>query len=147
VLVIGIGNDSRGDDAAGLEVARLADGVPFVGDLSGLLELWSGEDDIVVVDAMRSGRLPGTVVWFDVTAGDPLPPLRSDVSSHLFDLSQAVELARTLGRMPWRLRVVGIEIVDVELGEELSDPVFTTVLELASVLHPAGDADLLLAVR
>ena len=114
--VIGVGNLYRGDDAAGLAVSGLvADAaLPGVrvcehdGEPAGLLDLWAGADRAYVVDMVRSGAEPGTVHWVDVTEHD-LPFDGSGHSSHHLSISEAVALARVLGRLPARLVLVGVE--------------------------------------
>src|SRR3972149_5320288 len=74
VLVIGVGNPYRRDDAAGREaVRRLRDRAPHViatlehdGEGTSLMEAWQGADLVIVVDAVSSGAAPGTVRRFDV---------------------------------------------------------------------------------
>ena len=44
-------------------------------------------------------------------------------SSHRFGVPEAVALARTLGRLPPRLIVIGITGADFGFGDELSPPV------------------------
>jgi len=126
MLVVGLGNRLRRDDAAGLEVARrlrrllpasasvLEWGVP----IPGLLEHWAGEDSVIIVDAMKSGGRPGTLRRFDATA-DPLPIEALHFSSHGLGLAETVALARTLGRLPDSLVVWGIEGASFEPGENL----------------------------
>ena len=116
VVVIGVGNALGGDDAAGLLVARRVreriagiDVVEHEGDSTGLVELLDGAGGAVIVDALRSGSPPGTVRRFDAGAA-PLPVrLRGSTSTHAVGLADAIELARTLGRLPARLVVIGIE--------------------------------------
>jgi hydrogenase maturation protease len=128
-MVIGVGNPWRGDDAAGLEVARRTGGVQHEGDCTRLLDAWEGHDDVVVVDAALSGAAPGTVH----RVGAPLPvTLRS--SSHAFGVAEAVELARALGRLPRGLRVCAIEGSDFALGPGLSPEVEAAVESLAAQL-------------
>jgi hydrogenase maturation protease len=83
-----------------------------------LLEVFDGYDTVVVVDATRSGTAPGTVT---VTEG----PLASQgsASTHGLGLAEAVELARALDRLPWRLVVVGVEVGSTEPGTPLSPAV------------------------
>jgi len=112
-LVLGVGNRYRGDDAAGLLAAeRLAaagiDAVEHPGDGPGLIEAWQGRDTVVIVDAMKSVAPAGTVRRFDAVAA-PLPRAAFHVSTHALGLADAIELARTLGRLPPRLAVYGIE--------------------------------------
>ncbi|HSE10948.1 MAG TPA: hydrogenase maturation protease, partial [Nocardioidaceae bacterium] len=125
-LVIGIGNRSRGDDAVGPEVAsRVASlnlrGVTVVehGGPLALVDQLGEHDDVVVVDATASHGEPGSVRV--VRVGET--PLKFDpafTSSHGIGVAEAVELARSLGRLPRRLTLVGVEAADFEAGAPLS---------------------------
>ncbi|HET8758253.1 MAG TPA: hydrogenase maturation protease, partial [Solirubrobacteraceae bacterium] len=118
--MIGVGNAVRGDDAAGLLAARALGGVELEGDPSALIDLFDGLDAAVVVDAVRSGAAPGTVRRFDA-AGGPLPAaIRSSTSTHLVGIAEAIELARTLDRLPPRLTVYAIEGERFEAGAPVS---------------------------
>ncbi len=133
MLVIGIGNPDRGDDGAGCLVARLVGGVDAGTDPLALLELWRGADDVVVVDAMVSGAEPGTVRWVD-PATEPLPTGLGATSTHALGLADVVALARSLGRLPGRLRVVGIEAADCRAGAPLTPAVAAAVDSVAAEL-------------
>lgn len=123
MLVIGIGNEFRGDDAAGVLVARSLLSMPVSGVTAieasgegvGLMELWEGFDDVVLVDAVVSGAEPGTVHEWDVTT-EPLPSHCRSASTHSFGVQDAIELARVLGRLPKRLMVLGVEGRDFDAG-------------------------------
>ena len=132
--LIGLGNAWRGDDAAGLAVARRLDGVAHEGDAVALLELWAGASQAVVVDAAASGAAPGTVHRFDGARPLPARTLRSS-STHAFGLADAVELARALGRLPPRLEIYAIEGADFTLGAPLSPAVATAVERLVRSLR------------
>ena len=140
-MVIGVGNRWRGDDGAGLAVARRVrelspPGVEvreLEGDASALVEAWSGVAHAVVIDAAESGAAPGTVRRFDACNGRlPVRSLRS--STHAFGVSDAVELARALGRLPRRLDVYAIEGASFTAGDRLSPNVERAVDELATTL-------------
>ncbi len=146
--VIGIGNPLRGDDAAGLAVARrvreLAGDDVEVRELEGeptrLIEAWRDAASAVVVDAASSGSAPGTVMRFDATKG-PLPPSLSATSTHALGLGDAVEIARALGRLPPQLIVYAIEGASFGAGEELT-PAVAEAIEAAAIAalgerHPA----------
>jgi hydrogenase maturation protease len=130
VRVIGVGNDYRGDDAAGLVVARavrarVPHGVDVHearGDATDLIHLWSGATRVVVVDAMRSGAPAGTVVRLDARDLDGWPggSVAARASSHALGVLEAVTLARTLGLLPRALVVYGIEGESFGVGEALS---------------------------
>jgi hydrogenase maturation protease len=123
--VVGVGNRWRSDDGAGLEAARLLRGLPGVevveceGEPSRVVDSFEAAEAVWVVDAVRSGAAPGTVHRFDAVAG-PLPAAEFATSTHHLGLGEAVELARTLGRLPGRLVVLGVEGVSFEVGDALS---------------------------
>ena len=123
-LVIGVGNDYRGDDAVGLHVARLlrAEGLGGVvvremqGDGTSLVEIWQGAETVVLADAVVSGAEPGFVHRFDARARSLPAHVFSPSSTHAFGVAEGVELARQLNRLPERLIVYGIEGKDFRAG-------------------------------
>jgi hydrogenase maturation protease len=139
-VVIGVGSE-RGDDAAGLLVARRLreSGHPatiheLTGDLTRLLELWRPEDSVVVVDAVRSGALPGTVHVLDARA-TPLPAaLAGTASTHGIGLDTVIELTRGAGRLPARLVVYGIEGSHWSAGERMSPEVSAAADRVVAIL-------------
>lgn len=146
-LVIGVGNSDRGDDGAGLQLVELLEAgrtaatrlhtARCQGDLTQLLDLWAAQDEVIVADMITlQDAAPGEVCWFDV-GSEPLPYAVA-CSSHSVSLAQAIELARTLGRMPQRLQVVGIVGSMTELGQGLSAPVAAAVRKLAGQLLDQG---------
>jgi hydrogenase maturation protease len=146
-LVVGVGNEDRGDDGAGPLVARLlaADPPPGVavrvwtGDPLRLLDLWAGVDHLVLVDAVAAGERPGTVRRFGADA-----PFRCDAgtSTHGFGVAATLALARALGRAPTRIDVWGIEGGAFEAGTGPSPDVAQAAqclaLRLCAELSPAG---------
>ena len=130
MVVVGVGNSLRGDDAAGLSVAELARGrVPDDVDVrvceqepSRLVDAWEGAGAAVVVDAASSGAEPGTVHRFDAGA-DEVPARVFRSSTHAFGVGDVVELARALGRLPEHVIVYGVEGADFTAGAGLSQPV------------------------
>jgi hydrogenase maturation protease len=63
---------------------------------------------------------------FDATEG-PLPPFVSATSTHALGLGDAIELARTLGRLPSRLIVYAIEGARFGAGDALTPAVAAAV--------------------
>ena len=91
MMIIGLGNDFRHDDAAGLIVARKLRerGVPaeeHAGDLAALLELWEGAEGVILVDAVSSGAVPGTLRRLDASV-TPLARELFASSSHALSLA------------------------------------------------------------
>jgi hydrogenase maturation protease len=117
VLVLGIGNDFRGDDAVGLLAAREL-GVmhlPHVhvvesrGDGARLMRLWKGYSAVVLIDAVHAGAPVGTLHRLDVSH-NPIPAKFLCTSSHQFGVAEAIETARALNELPERVIVFGVEI-------------------------------------
>jgi hydrogenase maturation protease len=139
--VIGIGNAYRSDDAVGLVVARAvrADVSRAVtvlereGEPTSLLDAWDAADAVWLVDAVSSESEPGTVHRFDATSA-PLPAAYGRTSTHHFGLAEAIELARSVGRLPRRLVVYGVEGRSFETGDALTPPVEAAVAEVAAAI-------------
>ncbi|GAA0319880.1 hydrogenase maturation protease [Actinoallomurus spadix] len=135
MIVIGVGNDLRRDDGAGLAVVRELRGrcPPDVrlatcdGEPVQLMELWNGADLAVVVDAVSPASGPGHVH----EAAELPTGTHADTSCHGLSVDLAAELGRILGRMPGDLRVYGIEGVEFGFGSGLSPPVRRAVTEVA----------------
>jgi hydrogenase maturation protease len=140
-VVIGVGNEYRGDDGAGLAVAtrlrgRLPDDVEIVAceqEPTRLVDAWRGAEAAVVVDAVASGAEPGTLHRFDA-AREPLPARAFRSSTHAFGIGDAIELSRALGSLPPHLVVYGIEGAAFTAGVGLSDAVAAAVDRVAAVL-------------
>jgi hydrogenase maturation protease len=149
LALIGIGNQFRRDDAAGLEVARRLrltrpPGVEIYeeeGEPASLIETWSEVEEALVADAVSSGSPPGTIHRFDASS-EPLPADLFRASTHAMGLAEAVELGRELNRLPRRLVVYGIEGESFEAGEGLThavqDAVAALVLDLYNELSGAS---------
>ena len=142
IVVIGVGNEYRGDDGAGVAVARrlraqFATGVTILeesGEGAALLEAWKGAAWVMLVDAVRSGASPGTIHRLDARAA-PVPTGFFHYSTHAFSVAEAVELARSLDQLPPYLIVYGIEGENFAAGVGLSTAVkqaVEAVVELAA---------------
>ena len=133
-LVIGVGNRHRRDDAVGLETAdrierRLGDRirvVPFDGESTGLLDLWTGAGLVILVDAIPSHGHPGRIHRFegDLSALAAEPPT---TSTHGLSVGEVWRLGASLGRLPDRLVVFGVEGEEFTPGVGLSAAVARSV--------------------
>jgi len=125
--VIGLGNPDRGDDSVGILVlralrGRVPDDVALLEDSGAplfVLEQFRKFDALILVDAVRSGSAPGTVVCFD---GRQIPSgVRArSISSHGMCVHDALGLGEALGLLPAAVRVVGIEAADFTPGAPVS---------------------------
>jgi hydrogenase maturation protease len=138
--VIGIGNRDRGDDAAGLEVARrlkqagTAEVVEMDGRIDALLEAFDGVETAYVVDAAMFGGAKGAVLRLDAADG-ALPTSLDGYSTHGLGLAQGIELARVLKRLPKRCVVFAIQAEGFDQGEGLSPAVATAVAEVERLIQ------------
>ena len=138
VVVIGVGNRVMGDDAAGPAVIdRLARRVPpsvalveSVGDATHLLETWRDARLAVVIDAVVSGGVAGSIERIDGLQG--FPSAWRSASTHLVGLAEAIDLGNAVGVLPGAMVIYGIEIDRVEPGVGLSPEVDRAVDEVAA---------------
>lgn len=115
ILIIGIGNENRGDDSAGLIAARhlrniVAQDIPVLemDDPARLIDVWRSAHLVFVIDSSASGSVLGAIRRFEVDQ-QPLPSIFGAISSHNFGLGATIELARVMDLLPERLVVYAIE--------------------------------------
>lgn len=138
LLIIGVGNPYRGDDAAGLEVLRLlrtmgigaSNLLEHSGEGVSLMEAWKGRGTVILIDAVSSGSPPGAIHRLDAFT-NPLPAQLFQSSTHDFSLPQAIEMSRALDELPGRLLIFGIEGCNFQAGAELSPEVSAALPMLA----------------
>ncbi|MDE2183248.1 MAG: hydrogenase maturation protease [Alphaproteobacteria bacterium] len=138
IVVLGIGNLERGDDGAGRVTARLlrhmlagrAEVYELDGEATAILAKIEDASAVFMIDASRLQAPPGTVHRIDAAQG-PLPQSRSDLSSHGFGVAAAIELGRTLARLPSAVIVYAIEGECFEVGAPLSPAVSTATTIVA----------------
>jgi hydrogenase maturation protease len=140
-LIIGLGSDDRGDDAAGLLIAsRLnqvaGDRIKVVqqrGDALALIDTWEDATTVIIIDAAVSGADTGTIHRIDASTR-PLPRNLLHHSTHSFGVSQAIELARATDRLPSRVIVYGVEGANFEPGAKLSAEVEAAACEVEALV-------------
>ena len=146
VLVAGVGNVLRADDAFGVEVARrmehmeLPPGVKVVetgiGGMSLVQELQEGYDALIVADAVDLGRTPGNVMLIlpDVIDVHELDfDVRMDLLAdmHLTTPDRALMLSKALGVLPANVLMVGCQPVDAETPQPGMSPEVTAAVDVA----------------
>lgn len=136
VVIIGMGNPLLSDDGVGIAVAhavanRLRHTMQLtVTDLHTggirLMEAMAGFKRAVVVDAMLSGAVPGTLQQFDPA---DFVTTKNTFSSHDTDFATAYELGRLTGvLLPEQVAFWGIEVQEFDLfGECFTDEVAAAV--------------------
>ena len=132
MMVIGLGNSLRGDDGLGPElVSRMKKSATvhsehFTGDglllAEYLVDLWSQNEAVVLVDAVQGNEAAVTFIQIDLNE-QPWPSHQHPASSHGFGIVEGVELARNLGQLPKFLHFFGVVGQQFELGASMSDAV------------------------
>ena len=136
VLVIGVGNTLRGDDAAGPEILTALEGKvkAHLLDVGEVPESYTGRilaeqaDTIVLIDAADFGAAPGDVAVLEAEdlAGGSL-------STHQLPLDLFFRYLRENSQA--EIFAVGIQPAQLILGEPMSAPVASSVEALAQVLQ------------
>lgn len=103
------------------------------GDGLSLLDLWTPEDDVFLVDAVLAPGRDGPVLH-DARARN-LPPDVQPLSGHALGAAGAIELAREVGRLPRTLLVVGVPAVSFGAGDALSPEAAAAVEEALEALR------------
>jgi hydrogenase maturation protease len=146
VLVAGVGNSLRADDAFGVVVAHrlmemnLPEGVKVVetgiGGIALVQELQEGYDALVIIDAVDRGRPPGHVmlILLDVPHVDDMEwgeryDFLADV--HLATPERALIMSKALGVLPDNTLMVGCQPVDAETPGIPMSPEVTAACDVA----------------
>ncbi len=142
VVVLGIGNLLMSDEGVGVHAAWalqeafvLPSEVEVVdGGTTGmeLLPELEDLDHLIVIDAVRLGKPPGTVARL---VGDDVPAFfKTKLSPHQVGLSDILATLRFAGRSPGRIVLIGIEPASLEMGMALSAAVAPRVDEVVALL-------------
>jgi hydrogenase maturation protease len=126
VLVLGLGNILLSDEGTGVRAvealqrrydcshtAEFVDGGTMGLDLLPHIE---GRSHLFILDALKTGHAPGTVLRID----DPPAYLRSRTSPHQTGLADVLAIAAMTGDLPPNIALFGIEPMDLSTGLALS---------------------------
>jgi hydrogenase maturation protease len=120
ILVAGIGNIFFGDDAFGVEVARLLLGAPLpphvrvvdfgIRGLDLAYAMLENLDLVVLVDTVQRGQEPGTVYVLDLDWDDVLESNGQEpTSAHLLAPDRVLQMVKSMGGPRTKVRLVGCE--------------------------------------
>jgi hydrogenase maturation protease len=140
VLVLGIGNVLLRDEGAGVralerleakyelpERVQTLDGGTMGLDLLPYIEQASS---LLILDAVRTGRLPGSLVRLE---GDEIPSvLALKLSVHQVGFQELLAASLFRGTLPSRIVLFGIEPASVDWGLELSEEVADALDSMAA---------------
>lgn len=156
ICIIGLGSP-HGDDQIGWELVRLLEGEETVHESLRLLacatvgwellEFWKDAELAIIVDAVRSAAMPGTLQRLELHPRSDLSVLDTvqTLTSHGLDLPELIELAEALDSLPRRLVLIGVEIAACAPFEPLSAQVRAALPNLAhAVRDEVGTATLII---
>lgn len=138
VRIIGIGSPF-GQDQLGLQVITMLEEHHFAArfppalislqrsDRPGamLVELFNDAELVILIDALSiTGKRQPFVRWLDARELATEPVL---FSSHSFGISEAIQLARVLGVLPRRLRILALAMSDDEDTTGIDPEIYTAI--------------------
>ena len=134
-VVLGIGNTILTDEAAGVRAVEAleraykmpANVLVIDGGTSGMemIEDLSNLDFLIVIDIVKTGAAGGTVVKIE---GDQIPVFfRRKLSPHQIALPDVLACLELLDTMPKEIIVLGVELISLELGMEMTPTVAANV--------------------
>ena len=140
-VVLGIGNTILGDEGVGVRAAEalaaayeMPDGVEVIDGGTAGMELLGPLTDVdllVVLDAVKSRRAPGTVLTL---AGAEVPVFfRSKLSPHQISICDVLAGLEFAGQAPKDLVLIGVEPERMELSLELTPTVAARVPEMVRI--------------
>jgi hydrogenase maturation protease len=148
VIVIGVGQTMRGDDAVGvLAVHNWCSKYPqsvnhpevqvVIAELPGLdlLELLSGAENALIVDAVESGAQPGRIFLLDeaeISAFD-----NGTGSAHGWGVGETIQLGRNLNRddLPDKIRFMGIGARQFDMGSEPTPEIIHKLPQIVELIE------------
>ena len=140
-VVLGVGNIILSDEGAGVRAVEalergwlLPQNVMAIdGGTSGMemIEDLSAVDLLIVLDVVKTGAAPGTVVKI---SGDEIPVFfRNKLSPHQIALPDVLASLELLDAMPREIMVLGVEFISLELGLEMTPTIAEKVPVLAAM--------------
>jgi hydrogenase maturation protease len=141
--ILCLGNELVGDDGAGIRIGHILQGLPLPPDVQvelrpqlgfDLLDVVAGAEHIILIDAMSTGRPPGTCVTM---AGEAIERYSAGASlSHAMSIAELMALARKLApeRPAATLHFVGVE------GESFTEFGMSLRPEVEAAIPEAVDA-------
>ncbi|MDI1246445.1 MAG: HyaD/HybD family hydrogenase maturation endopeptidase [Rhodoferax sp.] len=140
-VVLGIGNTILSDEAAGVrsveamaQAFRMPDNVLLIdGGTSGMemIEDLSNVDLLIVIDVVKTGAAPGTVVKI---AGTGIPIFfRNKLSPHQIGLPDVLASLELLDALPKEIVVLGVEPISLELGMAMTPTIAATIPQLLAM--------------
>lgn len=130
LIIYCVGNIYRSDDAVGPIISenlrkQNLHGVKLLeidNDGLSIIQEWSNNDKVIIVDASFSNQPAGTIFRFDLLR-EQVPYSRFNFSTHNLNFADTIKLAKQLDNLPTELRLFAIEGKSFNLGTEVTPEV------------------------
>ena len=149
ILIAGFGNLLLGDDGFGVEVIKNLNSTALpshvqtidvgIGGMEMVLRLKNGFDEMIVVDAVRRGKAPGTLYVFSPSEQELDLGTDQTLNPHVAEPTAAMRMAKKLGILPPKVTVVGCEPESCSLGPGLSISVTAAAGQAAKTIRMLVD--------
>jgi hydrogenase maturation protease len=142
IVVLGVGNTLLSDEGVGVKAieklqqdfALPPEVVVIDGGTTGMemLEDLSGADHLIMIDAVRSGKAPASIVRL---ADEQIPVFfRTKLSPHQIGLSDVLATLELMGEQPGGITVIGVEPASLETGMALTPQVEARLPEVVEMI-------------
>ena len=150
ILVAGVGNELKGDDALALYVIRLLEdkGLPknvktrwYGTSIIDLLYDIENVDCLIIIDAVDQGMRPGDIFIKDITEEDIIEVksensyLLFSMSYHEFDVESLLAILKALNKLPPKIVIAGIQPKDTSVKMEISPEVKASISILENMIR------------
>ncbi len=141
MLLIGVGNEFRGDDAIGISVMEsmrkkypeLGEYIIEQSDLMQLLSIWD-DKDLLIVDAIRSSQLDLGDIFSSSSADEIMKMTDVLFSTHGIDLAHVLAIGKSINKMPKSIFFIGINGKNWNIGDAISSEVIKAEKEVKKII-------------
>jgi len=154
IIVLGVGNLLLQDEGIGVHIVEILHNsdldYPNLEIIDGgtspeIASLIEDADKLIIIDAVRGGKEPGTIYRFTIDEVEPgslcspEAPLRyeerdtevySKISLHQMHLIDNLQMLGLVGKSPKNVIIIGVEPKTIELGLELSPEIRSKIPEI-----------------
>lgn len=145
ILILGIGNILLKDEGVGIKIVEELKKIKLPKNVEvqdgatlglSLLNFLGNYDKVIVVDAVKGGKEPGTIYKFDLYEFiDNVDCPFSLSSMHDFDFIYVIKkIGREFYKLPEKMLVIGVEPEKVEVGLELTEKIRNTIPKVIEVV-------------
>lgn len=147
VVVIGVGNLLLKDEGIGIHTVKALQEINLPQDVKiidggtapDLIAYTEAGDKLIIIDAAKTGREPGTIYRFQPK--DLGEEIKGVISAHELGVTHNLRLMSLMGNEPREIVIIGVEPKEIDWGTELSPELQQKVPEIVRVILKEIDID------